>query len=59
MDLEVSFFLCNDIKIGCNTCYTLFVADVTMYFDYLKDLKYSKIVLGMNDSKMSELLNVS
>ena len=47
------------LKIGCNRCYNVFVADVTMYFDYLKDLKYSKIVLGMNDSKMSELLNVS
>jgi hypothetical protein len=46
-------------KIGCNTCYNVFGGDVTMHFDYLKDLIYSKIVLGMNDSRMSELLNVS
>ena len=47
------------LEISCNTCYNVFGGDVTMYFDYLKDLKYSKIVLGINDSKMSELLDVS
>ncbi len=30
-----------------------------MYFDFLKDLNYSKIVLGFNDTKMSEYLEVS
>ena len=30
-----------------------------MYFDFLKDINYSKIVLGLNDSKMSEYLNIS
>ena len=30
-----------------------------MYFDFIKDLKYSKIVLGLNDTKLSEYLNIS
>ena len=30
-----------------------------MYFDFIKDLNYSKIVLGLNDTKLSEYLNIS
>ena len=30
-----------------------------MYFDYIKDIKYSKIVLGLNDSQLSEYLDIS
>ena len=30
-----------------------------MYFDFIKDLKYSKIVLGLNDTRLSEYLNIS
>ena len=30
-----------------------------MYFDFIKDLKYSIIVLGLNDTKLSEYLNIS
>lgn len=30
-----------------------------MYFNYNKDLNYSKIVLGLNDTKMSEFIDVS
>ena len=30
-----------------------------MYFDYTKDIKYSKIVLGLNETKMSEYLGIS
>lgn len=30
-----------------------------MYFDFTKDIKYSKIVLGLNETKMSEYLGIS
>jgi len=30
-----------------------------MYFDFKKDLKYSKIILELNDTNFSELINVS
>jgi len=30
-----------------------------MYFDFIKDLNYSKIVLGMNDSEFSDYLGIS
>lgn len=30
-----------------------------MYFDVVKDIRHSKIILGLNDTKMSEYLNVS
>ena len=26
-------------EIDCNTCYNIFCSDITMYFDYLKDIK--------------------
>ena len=35
----------------------MFRGDVTMYFDYIKDINYSKTVLGLNDSQLSEYLD--
>lgn len=40
-------------------CYNIFGGDVTMYFDYERDLKYSKIILGMSDEVFSDYLQVS